>query len=334
VKSHHFSQHAAGLRAELGEAIAREQLRDFHRKSAVRHLLVAARQFALLALATWGLIRFDNPLIWVPLAFVQGFTIFNFTILLHEVVHSTVFERKRPIAQRILGLLYAVPSGISASQFTQWHLDHHAELGSDQDDPKRHHLSPKVNKRWYKLLYCTPILFPIYFRAARREAATYPSSLQRTIGWERKVSGAAHLTALGLLWYVFGFYAALRTDIIPVFFVFPIAFTLNRLGQHYDIDPDDPAKWGTLMRGHWFWDFAFLNSNYHLEHHYFPGVPFYRLPALQRALVPYFERKGMRWQSYGRLIYGWIVQNRAPHTDWSRAEPSKHPRPAIRRAGL
>ena len=38
------------------------------------------------------------------------------------------------------------------------------------------------------------------------------------------------------------------------------------------------------MRGHWFWDFAFLNSNYHLEHHYFSGVPFYRLPALQRAL--------------------------------------------------
>ena len=86
------------------------------------------------------------------------------------------------------------------------------------------------------------------------------------------------------LWYVFGFYTSLRTSIIPVFFVFPIAFTLNRLGQHYDIDPSDPAKWGTLMKGHWFWDFAFLNSNYHLEHHYFPGVPFYRLPALQAAL--------------------------------------------------
>jgi fatty acid desaturase len=85
-----------------------------------------------------------------------------------------------------------------------------------------------------------------------------------------------HLSALALIWYGFGFYAALRASIIPVFFIFPIAFTLNRLGQHYDIDPTDPAKWGTLMRGHWFWDFAFLNSNYHLEHHYFPGVPFYR----------------------------------------------------------
>ena len=83
-----------------------------------------------------------------------------------------------------------------------------------------------------------------------------------------------------------GLYAALRTSVIPVFFVFPVAFTLNRLGQHYDIDPDDPAKWGTLMKGHWFWDFAFLNSNYHLEHHYFPGVPFYHLPALQRGAHP------------------------------------------------
>jgi fatty acid desaturase len=265
----------------------------------------------------------------VPIAIVQGFTIFNFTVLLHEVVHHTIFVRRRPLAERILGLLYAVPSGISASQFTRWHLDHHAELGSDEDDPKRHHLSPKVNKRWYKLLYCTPALFPIYFRAARRESATYPPELQRTIAWERKLSLAVHLSAIAGLWYFFGFYAALRTSIIPVFFVFPVAFTLNRLGQHYDIDPTDPAKWGTLMRGSWFWDFAYLNSNYHLEHHYFPGVPFYRLPALQRALAPFYERKQMRWRTYGQLVYGWLVENRAPHTDWSLDGESRSSHAAI-----
>jgi fatty acid desaturase len=94
---------------------------------------------------------------------------------------------------------------------------------------------------------------------------------------------------------------------------------LNRLGQHYDIDPTDPAKWSTLVRGHWFWDFAFLNSNYHLEHHYFAGVPFYRLPALQRALVPFYERHGMRWQTYSGLLHGWLIDNRAPHSDWTAA---------------
>jgi fatty acid desaturase len=298
--------------------VPRETLRRLHEKSGWRHGVVAARQFGILVLCAWGLIRFDNPLVWIPLAVVQGFTIFNFTILLHEVVHRAVFRRPRPAAERILGFLYAVPSGMSPSQFTRWHLDHHDELGSDEDDPKRHHLSPKVNARWFKFLYCTPALFLIYFRAARRETNTYDSTLQRRIARERRISIAAHLMALAAVWGLFGFLAAARTVIVPVFFVFPVAFTLNRLGQHYDIDPGDPAKWGTLMRGHWFWDFAFLNSNYHLEHHYFPGVPFYRLPALQRALMPFYERKGTRWQTYGRLLHGWFVENRAPHTDWSR----------------
>jgi fatty acid desaturase len=338
VKSHFYSQAAVALRAELGVAVTRAQMRDLHRKEPLRHFAVALRQFGILGLATWGLIHFENPFIWVPLAFVQGFTIFNFTVLLHEVVHHTIFERRHPRAERLLGFLYAVPSGISASQFTRWHLDHHAELGSDEDDPKRAHLSPKVNKRWYKLLYCTPALFPIYFRAARREASTYPPELQLTIERERRLSLAAHLIAIAVVWYAFGFYAALRTNIIPVFFIFPIAFTLNRLGQHYDIDPSDPAKWGTLMKGHWFWDFAYLNSNYHLEHHYFPGVPFYRLPEVQRALVPFYERKGMHWQSYGRLVYGWLVENHAPHTDWHSESvvpgpPSPIPGPSSRVPG-
>jgi fatty acid desaturase len=316
VKQHYYSQHAGSLRAELGAAISRDAMREFHRKEPIRHLVVAVRQFAILAIATWVLIRFENPLIWIPVAIVQGFTVFNFTVLLHEVVHHAVFERRHPRAERALGLLYAIPSGISASQFTRWHLDHHAELGSDEDDPKRAHLSPKVNARWYKLLYCTPALFPIYFRAARRESSTYPELLQRAIAGERRLSMAFHLSALAAIWYFFGFYAAARASIIPVFFVFPIAFTLNRLGQHYDIDPTDPAKWGTLMRGHWFWDFVYLNSNYHLEHHYFPGVPFYKLPQVQTALIPFYERKKMRWRTYGELVYGWLVENQAPHTNW------------------
>jgi fatty acid desaturase len=332
VKSHHYSQHTATLRPELGSALTREQMRWFHTRNGARHLAIAARQFAMLAVTTWALIAITNPFVWIPLVFVQGFTVFNFTVLLHEVVHHTIFARRRPGAERALGWLYAVPSGISASQFTRWHLDHHAELGSEQDDPKRHHLSPKINARWFKLLYASPALFPIYFRAARKESATYPAVLQQRIAFERKVSIAAHLAVLALIWTLFGAGAASRAYVIPVFFVFPIAFTLNRLGQHYDIDPSDPAKWGTLMRGHWFWDFAFLNSNYHLEHHYFAGVPFYRLPALQRALGPFYRRHGMRWQNYSGLLYGWLVENRAPHTNWSASEPAAIPAPKRARA--
>jgi fatty acid desaturase len=317
AKPHYYSQHASAFRAELGSVLPRADLRRLHVRSAWRHGAVAVRHYAILAACTLALIAFDHPLVWVPLAIVQGFTVFDFTVLLHEVVHHAVFERRRPLAERFLGFAYAIPSGISASQFTRWHLDHHAELGSADHDPKRHYLSPKINARWFKLLYCTPALFPIYFRAARRESASYPDDLRQRIAVERWISMAAHLGALGSIWWFAGTGAAVRAYVVPVFFVFPIAFTLNRLGQHYDIDPTDPAKWTTLVRGHWFWDFVFLYSNYHLEHHYFPGVPFYRLPEVQRALRPYFERKGMRTRTYAGLVHGWIVENQTPHTNWA-----------------
>ena len=87
VKTHYYSAHATALRAELGQAISRETMRVLHAKSPGRHLAVAARQFLILGVGTWGLIRFDSPWIWVPLAIVQGFTVFNFTVLLHEVLH-------------------------------------------------------------------------------------------------------------------------------------------------------------------------------------------------------------------------------------------------------
>src|SRR6476646_4405680 len=77
VKSHHYSQHAAALRTELGRALARDVLRELHRKVAARHLVVAARQFAILGLATWALVTFTHPLVWIPIAVVQGFTVFN-----------------------------------------------------------------------------------------------------------------------------------------------------------------------------------------------------------------------------------------------------------------
>lgn len=297
----------------------RPLLRRLHERSAARHFAIALRQFALLSGCTWGLVRVSSPLVALPLALVQGFTVFNFTVLLHEVVHHAVFARRRPTAERLLGLLYAIPSGISATQFTRWHLDHHAELGSADGDPKRHHLSPRRNARWFKLLYATPALFPIYFRAARRESASYRPEIRRRIAWERRLSALGHLSAIGLIWGLGGLGATLRAYLGPVLFVFPLAFALNRLGQHYDIEPGDPAQWTTLVGGHWFWDRAFLNSNYHLEHHYFPGVPFYRLPALQRALTPFYERRGFRWRSYGGLVRGWLVQNRAPHTNWTDA---------------
>lgn len=317
----YYAEHAQELKRDLAREIPLETVRELHRKRPLLHAAIALLNLAAIAGGAVAVVLLDRWYFWLPFAFVTGFAVFNCTVLLHEVVHRAVLERSSERGYRLLGLLYAIPSGISASQFTRWHLDHHAGLGSYEEDPKRHYLSPKKNARWLKLLYFTPALFPIYFRAAARETATYEPELRRTIAFERLGSVGFHLSLLGLAAWLGGWGVAWKLYIVPVFFVFPIAFALNRLGQHYDIDPSDPAKWSTLVRRSWFWDHAFLFSNYHLEHHYFPGVPFYNLGKLQRLLLPFYEKRGMAAHGYGDLFWRYIVHNRTPHTLWDDDAP-------------
>lgn len=328
-KGNYFFKAARELRRRLQTSLPKEQIQQLHQINATRHFLVAGRQFVILGATTAGLWFLTNPLYWIPLVFIQGFTVFNFTILLHEAVHENIFARRRPRLNRLLGYLYAIPSGISATQFTTWHLDHHAELGSETDDPKRFRLTPKINKRWYKLLYFTPALFFIYFRAAAAEVRTYPAALRKRIQSERRVTILCQLTAALAIGLAGGWGVLTRVYMIPVFLVFPIAFVLNRLGQHYDIEPSDPAKWGTLMKPSWFWDFAFLNSNYHLEHHYYPKVPFYRLPRLHRLLKPFYEEIGLEPRTYGQLLWHYIVLNRKPHTNWLEQSTHQNEEPGV-----
>src|ERR1051325_3969392 len=168
----YYADHSLELKRDLAREIPTEALRELHQKRPLLHALVALANVAALIISAIAILHFDRWYYWLPFAFVAGFAVFDFTVLLHEVVHRAVLSESSERIYRILGLAYAMPSGISASQFTKWHLDHHAGLGSPEEDPKRHYLSPKINARWLKFLYFTPALFPIYFRAAARETAS------------------------------------------------------------------------------------------------------------------------------------------------------------------
>lgn len=318
----YYAEHAQQLKRDLAAEVPIEEVRRLHEKRPLLHAAVALANVSALMLSAIAIVYFDRWYFWLPFAVLAGFAIFDFTVLLHEVVHRAVVRESDDRLYRLLGLLYATPSGISASQFTRWHLDHHASLGSDTEDPKRHYLSPKRNARWLKALYFTPALFPIYFRAAAKEAASYEPELRKRIAGERLATIAFQLGVLFAIAFFGGLFVAFKLYVVPVFFIFPIAFALNRLGQHYDINPSEPAKWSTLVKGSWFWDAVYLFSNYHLEHHYFPGVPFYNLPRLQKLLTPFYEKHGVTAHGYGELVWQWLVMNRPPHANWEEAPAS------------
>ena len=320
-KTKHYWKAVSPYKEVLNRTVSPEQLMALSEKKPAIHLAYAARQFAIVGVCSVLLYRGGPWWLMLPLIVMQGFTFFNMTTLLHEVVHSAVFKKPKPAADRALGLLYAITSGISASQFTRWHLDHHDGLGTNDEDPKRHWLSPKRNKRWFKLLYCTPALMPIYFRAAAQEVKTYPTALRATIARERMATILIQLSIGASLYYFGGLGEMLRVWFLPYFMVFPIAFTINRLGQHYNIDPTNPLKWSTVMQPSGLWDFLFVYSNYHAEHHYFPRVPFYNLRKLHMILRPMYAELGVRPHTYRQILWGWFVLNRAPHTNWDIVNP-------------
>lgn len=320
-KGRYYYQHIGDLRQRLNDTLARDALRDLHRVDARRHFLVVFRLLAMVGLCGWALWQQRWPWLWPFAAIVQGFNVLGFVILLHEQVHRIIFRKAKPRLEAFLGHLYAFPSGISATQFRIWHLDHHDELGSETDDPKRAHLSPKRNARWLKLLYFTPVLFVMYARAAAREAQGYDTADRRAITRERWGNALGHLLLASVIVWSGGWWVLLRVWVVPIFFVFPVAFVLNRLGQHYDIDPSDPAKWSTRVDGNPLWHFLMLWSNFHIEHHYYQRVPFYNLGALNRALRPFFRRTGLRNRTYRQLLRGWLIDNRRAHTEWSPIDP-------------
>ena len=192
-------------------------------------------------------------------------------------------------------------------KFSTWHLDHHRHLGSSSKDPKRAKLSPKKNSRLLKILYATPALFFIYFRAVRQTIRDYPLSLQRKIKKHYLLSIGLHIVWLLILLF-WDVQLALFLSVIPVFFGFPMAFFVNRMGQHYVIDPDDPAKHSTLMLSNPAWDFLFLYSTHHLEHHYFPDVPFLQSKKHRRHYKHFIKKEVSKPIPILRFfLYGYVT---------------------------
>jgi len=308
----HYYRQAGPLHAAVRQALPAGLRRDLHQRSAVRHLLLAGRSVLLLVVLPLALQRCSAWWLWLPLTLLAGFTFFSFTVLLHEVVHQSIFAGERPRLLRLLGLLYGAIGGLSPTQFSRWHMDHHDQLGHAEADPKRFYLSPRRNSRLLKLLYATPFLFFLYFRAAGQAARTYPAALRRTIALERMLVLVFHF-GYGALLLHGGPAWMIRGWLLPVFFVFPAVFTLNRLGQHYVIDPARIECWTTRMVPHPLWNLLFLNSSYHLEHHLLPGVPCYHLPRLSRALSGFLDGRRVPVFHYGELLRLWFLENVPPH---------------------
>jgi fatty acid desaturase len=172
------------------------------------------------------------------------------------------------------------PALISFTAYRVMHTRHHDHLGTEDDPDDYHNYSGRRGVVWalhYVRLTagCVLYLLAIPFLAFRQGSA----SERRAIVAEYAILAAVYALALAVI--PFSLLAA--AWLVPLLLV-AVMVQVRGFTQHGITDAHDPFLASRSIEAHPVVAFLLLNENYHLEHHLFPEVPSYHLPALHRAI--------------------------------------------------
>lgn len=295
--------------AQARRLLTAAELEPLTRLSAWRSLAAMAQTFALiagavaLALATW-------PSAWVGLSVVAiGIAQHGLFILAHEAAHYRLFARRElnDLAGRAVGMI----GGVSMCTYRVTHRLHHNNLYTDEDPDTAIHGGYPRGRRYLldKLLrdllglnawktfayfFGAPAINDDTQRALRPLDDTSPQ-LRAAARADRWWVAGFHLLAPVVAWAAGGWQALgmyLLLWVLPLVTVLQPILRLRAILEHGAVE--DLGSPLTAARTNRTWGGA-LNRlagavlfphhvNYHLEHHLYPAVPHYHLPALHRLL--------------------------------------------------
>ena len=254
----------------------------------------------------WNLTLLLFVLMWVGLGFlvmqsphwsiriveyiVMGMIIHGIGNFMHEGIHGNLFRNRR--LNRWVGFLAGAPTMLPVSGFGANHLLHHKHTRTEQDPDELMHMSESRKGRsliFYSWFVIGTILFGLHIPGVVKNRCT--KAEQKAVRLERVL---IFLTVISLL--VAAYYFSFLNVLLHCWFI-PLlvaSFLVNIRGwaEHQLTNTDHPLTQTRTVTSSRFYSFLNINLNYHLEHHLFPGVPWYNLPALHRLLLPEYEKAG------------------------------------------
>ena len=248
--------------------------------------------------AEWGMIlstiyichRARGPLFYLLAVAFLGARQHALLILMHDGVHYRLF-RNRWLNDWVTEILLAWPNLISARAYRRNHFAHHLYLNTDKDPDwarKQENSDWSFPKGWNYLL-----------RLLVRDLSGLGAiAFLRTV---RSVSARDMNVGKGFTYSRYGFYLAIALILIranavelfilywciPMFTWLMFIFRVRSIAEHSAINqPNANAATRTTCAS--LIERVFVapkNVNYHIEHHLYPSVPFYRLPQLHALLL-------------------------------------------------
>lgn len=231
--------------------------------------------------------------VWVYLvavALIAG-RMHAFGVLVHEAAHFR-FLKNRRTSEWIMDTLAAWPIGTTVEGYRQNHLAHHQNVNTENDPDWVVKLGTtaftfpqKVQVLTLRLvgyLVAVSSLLDLTHILPRAGKAAPKDKTYRLIRLGFYLAFAALFTVLGI-WK-----GVLLYWLVPYFTAFFLFLYVRSVAEHFGGMDYEEELGSTRTVYPYLWErlfFAPHNINYHLEHHMFPGVPFYNLPKLHAALM-------------------------------------------------
>lgn len=270
--------------------LAPQDFEDLHRIDH-RHgprLLLFAALYLVAAGAAWQAAGSLPFIALVPLYLTAAAALHGISLFTHEGVHGTLSSR--PLVNRLLASVCAWPVLQTFAAYQVLHLKHHKFLGAEGDPD---HYPNYTRWTWMVFLMNWGRLivgYPAYITAIPVLGFRQGSWTDRLwiAGEVMVVAGLVGVAATaplppGLLWHGW---------VVPMLCINTMV-NIRGMSQHTLLEHHADPVLGTrtiltvpLVR------FFMCNENYHLEHHLYPGVPWYNLPRLHELLGPQLAEQG------------------------------------------
>jgi len=216
--------------------------------------------------------------LWTAGWAMAGLSLAAFFLLMHEGTHSTL--AKSSLVNRLLAVILGIPLYLGFTSYRVLHLRHHDNLGGGDDPDEYANYTSNTVVLWMLHLFRLTIGSFLYLVLIPILAWKHGTRSERmAIAQECLLLGTIYAAIFGWLPCSVSLNALLLPALAANF------LTNSRgLAQHGLTDPGDPFLASRSIRPSAWVRHLYLNENYHLEHHLYPGVPHYRLHDLHLLL--------------------------------------------------
>jgi fatty acid desaturase len=251
-----------------------------------------------------GLVAVNATSWWwrVPAMIVIGMVIHGLGIVMHEAIHGNLFRRQTP--DRWAAVVAGIPALVSGTAYRVTHLAHHRYNRGERDPDEFAHIFRGRRLQsvafWVWAVFGLPIFIVHVAVTAMRRGSWHN---RRAVLLEYAILLLVHAA----IWVPV--VRAGHLDIMVRAWALPLIATsaivsLRGWSEHMLTRPEHPLTRTRTITSNRVTSFLMLNLNYHLEHHLFPGIPWYNLPRLHHLLQDEYGAAGTPiYRSYVRFAW-------------------------------